>query len=106
VAGRGLPGFFVTLVLPAELRALDGSRLKEDTFIWLSTTWPSPQTLVTHDEGLDKPLTLPVWGRNDGRDIAYLLQNTPLYTTPSRAGETLAELGTGENVRVLSIKGE
>jgi len=64
------------------LRALDGYRLKEDT------------------------LPLPVWGRNDGRDIAYLLQTTPLYTTPSRAGEILAELGTGENVRVLSMRGE
>jgi len=106
VVGSGLPNFLVTLVLPVELRALDGSALANDTFVWLSTSWPSPQTLVTHAEGLDKPLPLPVWGRNDGRDIAYLLENTPLYRTPSRAGEPLAELGTGENVRVLSIQGE
>ena len=106
VAGSGLPNFLITLVLPTELRAIDGSSLANDRFFWLSTSWPSPQALVTHDEGLDKPLRLPVWGRNDGRDIAYLLENAPLYRTPSRTGEVLTELSTGENVRVLSMQGE
>ncbi|MBS3985719.1 MAG: hypothetical protein KGZ66_08985 [Selenomonadales bacterium] len=106
VAGSSLPNFLVTVVLPAELRAVDGSRLQNDNFVWLSTSWPSPQALVTQAEGLDKPLRLPVWGRNDGRDIAYLLEDTPLYRTPSRAGEALGELGTGENVRVLAMQGE
>lgn len=103
-----LPALFVTLVLPIELRALDGTQLKEDTFVWLSTYWPTPQTLaMKNPEGPeDSPLSLPVWGRDDGRRIAYLLENSFLYTAPSKDGEILAELGSGDNVRVLSAKGE
>ncbi|MBT9143970.1 MAG: hypothetical protein DDT29_02384 [Dehalococcoidia bacterium] len=41
-----MPALFVALVLPIELRALDGTLLKEDTFVWLSTYWSTPQTLV------------------------------------------------------------
>jgi len=103
---HGLPAWLVTLVLPTELRSLDGSTLKEDTFVWLSTCWPFPQDLVTDDEGQDKPLVLPVWGRDDGRKIAYLLENSPVYTAPNKEAETLAELGSGENVQVLSTQGE
>ncbi|MBT9137166.1 MAG: hypothetical protein DDT34_02253 [Firmicutes bacterium] len=104
----GLPTFFVTLVLPTELRALDGTLLNEDTFVWLSTSRSSPQSLVMiRDVGQeDKSLILPVWGREDGRRVAYMLENSFLYTAPSKEAETLTELGLGENVRVLSIKGE
>lgn len=104
----GLPAFFVTLVVPSELRALDETLLKEDTFVWLSTSRPSPQSSVMkRDLGQEnKSLILPVWGFDDGRRVAYLLENSALYTAPSKAAETLTELGFGENVRVLSIKGE
>lgn len=104
----GLPAFFVTLVVPTELRALDGTLLKEDTFVWLSTSRPSPQSLVMirHAGQENKSLILPVWGRDDGRKVAYLLESSFLYTAPSKEAETLTELGLGENVRVLSIKGD
>jgi len=41
VAGSGLPNLLVTLVLPTELRAIDGSSLANDSFFNLNVFCPS-----------------------------------------------------------------
>lgn len=103
----GLPMDFVTLILPAELRAKDGTTLGKDTFLWLSTFWPTPQGWIdTSYRNKDTPLILPVWGKDDGRTIAYLLEDTYLSKEPDEQGEQLVKLLSGNSVEIIKTQDE
>jgi len=103
----GLPMNFVTLILPAELRAKDGTTLGKDTFLWLSTFWPTPQGwIMTDNQRKDVPLILPVWGKDDGRTIAYLLEDAYLSKEPDEQGEQLVKLVCGNSVEIIETRDE
>lgn len=101
---RGLHMFFVTLILPTELKAADGTTLVNDTFVWLSSMRSSPQSLVETGFKEGRPLSLPVYGKDDGRTLAYLLEDTPLFSNPDLQSSNLAKLVSGENVEVIKTE--
>lgn len=105
-----LPSYDVTLFIPKEIRARDGTTLQEDAFFFLNRYYVSlppapPQLVIAKDpdvraetgamDTIMLPMTL-----SEKRTFAFIIKETNLMSSPGIDGKKLKSLVIGNNVEI------